>query len=80
MSFRRISYLKVYVIFCTVFIIYLLSSEWKNEEAVVRQNRKLHKVILLINFRVSLSEMKSVHVRSVPKVTTWFLSIILMKF
>ena len=44
MGFRRISYIKVYAIFCTLFIFYLLSSEWKTEESFVRQNRKLHKV------------------------------------
>jgi len=45
MGFRRVSYLKVYAIFCTAFIFYLLTSEWENEGSILRQNRKLHKEI-----------------------------------
>jgi hypothetical protein len=46
MGFRRVSYLKIYAIFCTVFILYLLTSEWENEGSILRHNRKLHKVLL----------------------------------
>lgn len=43
MGFRRLSYLKLYSLFCTTFIIFLLSTNWHTSDDLANKNSKLIK-------------------------------------